>query len=61
MGLLLGIEITSVAAPIIARARANGLLIINAGENVLRVAPALIAGKAEIDEAVTIIGRSIAG
>lgn len=54
-GLLLGVELRGQAAPLIAAARARGLLIINAGENVLRIAPPLIVGRGEIDEAVAIL------
>ncbi len=58
VGLLVGVEMKSAVAPLIATAREKGLLLINAGENVLRLAPPLIAGRAEIDEAVAIIDRS---
>jgi len=58
VGLLVGVEMKSAVAPWIASARERGLLIINAGENVLRLAPPLIAGRAEIDEAVAIINES---
>ncbi len=54
-GLLVGIEMTSSVAPLIAAARQEGLLVINAGETVLRLAPALIIGQEQIDEAVRII------
>ena len=41
-GLLVGVELDGPAAPVIAAARERGLLVINAGENVLRIAPPLI-------------------
>jgi predicted acetylornithine/succinylornithine family transaminase len=54
-GLLVGVELTGSVKPIIAAAREKGLMIINAGENVLRLAPPLIITKEQIDTAVTII------
>jgi len=59
-GLLVGIEMRVPVAPLIAAARAEGLLIINAGENVLRIAPSLIVGRAEIDQAVEILATVFA-
>jgi acetylornithine/succinyldiaminopimelate/putrescine aminotransferase len=61
VGLLLGIEMNTTVAPLISRARAEGLLVINAGENVLRLAPPLVVSKAEIDEAVGILDKIISG
>ncbi len=60
-GLLVGVEMKTAVAPLITRAREQGLLIINAGEKVLRLAPPLIASQTEIDEAVAIIDRSLSG
>lgn len=54
-GLLVGVELHAAAKPVIDAARDNGLLVINAGENVLRLAPPLIVTRAEIDEAVDIL------
>jgi acetylornithine/succinyldiaminopimelate/putrescine aminotransferase len=54
-GYLVGVEMKSAVAPLIAAAREQGLMVINAGDNVLRLAPPLIAGRSEIDEAVDII------
>lgn len=58
-GLLIGVEMKTAVAPLIAKAREKGLLIINAGERVLRLAPPLIVSQSEIDEAVALIDRSI--
>jgi acetylornithine/succinyldiaminopimelate/putrescine aminotransferase len=55
-GLLLGIECAMPVAPLVAAARDHGLLIINAGDNVLRLCPPLIVNRDQIDQAVTIIG-----
>ena len=54
-GLLVGVDLNVPAAGIIAAARARGLLVINAGETTLRIAPPLIVTPAHVDEAVTIL------
>lgn len=50
-GLLLGLKCKAPNADIIAAAQAQGLLMVGAGENVVRFLPPLIIGEAEIDEA----------
>ncbi|HID50419.1 MAG TPA: aspartate aminotransferase family protein [Anaerolineae bacterium] len=59
IGLLVAADLTTEAAPIIAKARENGLLVISAGENTLRLAPALTVNREEIDTAVTILEEVI--
>jgi predicted acetylornithine/succinylornithine family transaminase len=59
-GLLVGVELDTAAAPVMAAARERGLLIINAGENVIRLAPPLIVGPDEIDTAVGILRACLA-
>ena len=54
-GLLVGVEMKTAVSPLITAAREKGLLVINAGENVLRLAPALIVERPHIDEAVNIL------
>ncbi|MCB9422860.1 MAG: aspartate aminotransferase family protein [Ardenticatenaceae bacterium] len=54
-GLLVGVELKGSVKPVIAAARDKGLILINAGENVLRLAPPLIITKEQIDTAVNII------
>ncbi|MGC2411138.1 MAG: aspartate aminotransferase family protein [Stellaceae bacterium] len=58
-GLLLGIrcqpELT--AGDFVAKLRAEGLLCLTAGENVLRILPPLIVGEAEIAEALGILNK----
>ena len=54
-GLLIGVELKGPVNPIIAAARDKGLMLINAGENVLRLAPPLIISREQIDTAVAII------
>lgn len=59
MGLLVAADLTEEAAPVIAKARENGLLVISAGENTLRLAPALTVNRDEIDTAVAILEKVI--
>jgi acetylornithine/N-succinyldiaminopimelate aminotransferase len=54
-GLLQGLVLEGDAAPIVTRARERGLLISAAGGNVVRLAPPLVATKADIDEAIQIL------
>jgi predicted acetylornithine/succinylornithine family transaminase len=60
-GLLQGLVIDGDAAPVVTRAREQGLLVSAAGGNVVRLAPALIVGKPEIDEAVAILDAVLGG
>lgn len=55
LGLLLGVELSVPAAPIVAAARERGLLILTAGERVLRFVPPLIITEQEVDSAMTIL------
>ena len=58
-GLLVGVSLTRAAAPIMAAAREKGVLILTAGDNILRLAPPLIVNKAEIDTAVATIAACL--
>lgn len=58
-GLLVGVALNQPAAPIMTAARAKGVLILTAGEDVLRLAPPLIVNKGEIDTAVSTIATCI--
>jgi predicted acetylornithine/succinylornithine family transaminase len=58
-GLLVGVEFTVPVAPLIAAARDRGLLVISAGENVLRLCPPLIVTQSQIVSAVEILGDSL--
>lgn len=57
MGYLVGIEISESSSEVMKKCLENGLLIGTAGENVLRLAPALIVKKEQIDKALEIIGK----
>ncbi|NLF63483.1 MAG: acetylornithine transaminase [Chloroflexi bacterium] len=58
-GLLVGVELDEPVAPILAAARERGLLIINAGTHVIRLAPPLVVTKEQIDEAVELLAVSL--
>lgn len=59
-GLLLGVELKVGAAPFVEAARERGLLILTAGERVLRFVPPLIVTEAEVDQAVGILAEVLA-
>ena len=59
LGLLVGVELDTAVAPITTAAREKGLLIISAGEMVLRLAPPLIITKEQIDTAVAILAECL--
>lgn len=58
-GLLVGVSLTREAAPIMAAAREKGVLILTAGDNILRLAPPLIVCREEIDTAVSTIATCL--
>ncbi|HEX9904363.1 MAG TPA: aspartate aminotransferase family protein [Propylenella sp.] len=60
-GLMLGIKCRVPNTDVVAAARAEGLLLVTAGDNVARMLPPLIVGEAEIDEAVARLERALAG
>ena len=58
-GLLLGLEVEGKPADYVRKALEKGLLILGAGENVLRFAPPLTITKAQIDEGIKILKEII--
>ncbi len=56
-GLLLGIDVAAAAAEIVDAARTQGLLVLTAGENVVRLAPPLTVTADEVDDALQILDR----
>ena len=56
-GLLLGIRCHVTAGDFVAKLRANGLLCLTAGENVLRILPPLIVSEAEIEAGLAILNQ----
>jgi predicted acetylornithine/succinylornithine family transaminase len=55
-GLLLGIPVPGSAATAVEACRDKGLLVLSAGEDVVRLAPPLIIREAEVDEALAVLG-----
>ncbi len=55
-GLMVGVELDIEAAPVIAAGYEQGLIMVNAGPNVLRLVPPLIISEAEITHATQTIG-----
>jgi acetylornithine/N-succinyldiaminopimelate aminotransferase len=58
-GLLVGVELDRAAADVVDAARERGLLVLTAGENVVRLAPPLTVGAAEVEEALGVLGQHI--
>ncbi len=58
-GLLAAMEMKTAVAPLISAARQNGLILISAGENTLRFAPALVVTKDDVETAVAILTKLI--
>jgi acetylornithine/N-succinyldiaminopimelate aminotransferase len=56
-GLLLGLKCGPQAGDVLDAIRAEGLLAVTAGENVLRIVPPLVIGPAEVDEALRILDK----
>jgi acetylornithine aminotransferase len=56
-GLLVGIELEHPAAGVVDAAREQGLLVLSAGESVLRLAPPLTVEQEQVDEALGILRR----
>jgi predicted acetylornithine/succinylornithine family transaminase len=56
-GLLIGVELTVPAGPLVDACREAGLLVLSAGERVLRLTPPLVVAEAECDHALEIIDR----
>lgn len=59
LGLLVGIEVDTGAAEVLARCRANGLLANLAGEKTIRFAPSYLVTRAQLDEGLAIFERSL--
>ncbi len=58
-GMLVGIEVDSGAAEVLARCRANGLLANLAGEKTVRFAPSYLTTREQLDEGLAIFERSL--
>ncbi|MBQ9464963.1 MAG: aspartate aminotransferase family protein [Lachnospiraceae bacterium] len=60
-GFFQALECSGPVAEVIDRAREAGVILINAGANVLRIIPPLIFTKAEIDEMCAVLDRALEG
>lgn len=58
-GLMLGLELTFPAAPLLEALRAEGVLLLPAGERVIRFVPPLIIKQAEIKEGLRILEQAL--
>lgn len=58
-GFMQGLEFTSPVGEIIQKALDNGLILINAGTHVIRFVPPLIITKADVDNMIAILERSL--
>jgi acetylornithine aminotransferase len=56
-GLLLGAVVEGTATDVVDAARAEGLLVLSAGEDVVRLAPPLTVSESEVDDAITVLSR----
>ena len=56
-GLLLGVELSHPAGPVVEGCRDRGLLVLSAGDRVLRLAPPLIVQPADCRRALDVIGE----
>jgi acetylornithine/N-succinyldiaminopimelate aminotransferase len=59
-GLLLGVTLDRPVAPVVDSCRHRGLLVLSAGQDVLRLTPPLVLSPAEVEEALGIIGAVLA-
>jgi acetylornithine/succinyldiaminopimelate/putrescine aminotransferase len=56
---LIGVEFSRPVKPVIDRALQEGLVVINAGDNVLRVCPPLTIQPEDIDLGITLLARCL--
>jgi acetylornithine/N-succinyldiaminopimelate aminotransferase len=59
LGLLIGVELSRPAAPVVDACREAGLLVLSAGEKVVRLAPPLIVQTTECRRALEILGTAL--
>lgn len=59
MGLIQGIVLDRPAAPVVAAARALGLLLVAAGPDVVRLLPPLVVTEEELDEGLAILAEAL--
>ena len=59
-GLLRAVELASPAGPVVEKCREDGVLVITAGANVVRLAPPLVIEQSELQEGLDVLERAIA-
>ena len=59
IGLMLGVEISANIAEVLSTLRSKGLIALPAGENVIRLLPPLNITKAEVDQAVDLLEKTL--
>ena len=59
-GLLRAVELESPAGPVVERCREDGVLVITAGANIVRLAPPLVIEQSELQEGLNVLDRAIA-
>jgi len=59
IGLMQALEFSKPVAPILSKALENGLVLINAGPNIIRFVPPLIITKADVDQMISILGECL--
>ena len=57
-GLMLGLKMRVPSADFIALARANGLIVLPAGDNVVRLLPPLTIAEAEVREGIELLNKT---
>ena len=58
-GLMVGVRMNDDMTPIVARCKAEGLLVLKAGNNTIRFLPPLTVTKKEIDKAVAVFAKAL--
>jgi predicted acetylornithine/succinylornithine family transaminase len=61
LGLMLGVELAGEAAPVVKGLRERGILVVKAGERVLRLLPPLVITRAEIRRLIAALDEVLAG
>lgn len=59
-GLLLGVELAGPAADVVTFAREQGVILLTAGPNVLRLLPSFVTTQAEIDQVISVLDKALA-
>lgn len=59
VGLLQGLVLDGPAAPVVAKARDLGLLVVSAGADVVRLVPPLVVSEAEVDEGLALLEQAL--